>query len=282
MRVIYYLIRTIYSFIFIFIIVGTTYIAPARAQDKVLESITDCDVLAAHPDDPQRVAQGVADDQIVHSLAIEACNNALKAEASQPRFAFQLGRAKLASGLKAEATLDFRKAADVNYAAAWAYLGDAFQFGHVGQPAYQDAANAYSKALQLGFQPAKGLLEMMFFDKSQYGSDLIDLFYTGDFRELQLRVGESPTRHEEMAYIFAFSQKAIAECTLPFAAKSIAPLYVQRMQITLDSDVAKSARFAGAEASGEYDATIFLKKHGCESPVSRQVFGNFDRFMVSK
>ena len=40
---------------------------------SVLDLVDECDVLAAHPDDTQRMAEGVADDQIVPRLAIMAC-----------------------------------------------------------------------------------------------------------------------------------------------------------------------------------------------------------------
>src|SRR6202023_83825 len=51
---------------------------PASAQQSVLDDVDECDSLAAHPSDPERLADGVADDAIVPKLAVAACEAAVK------------------------------------------------------------------------------------------------------------------------------------------------------------------------------------------------------------
>lgn len=55
--------------------------------------VTDCDLLAAHPDDEQRAdVPGVLFEEIEASRALPACQNALSEFPETPRFLFQLGR----------------------------------------------------------------------------------------------------------------------------------------------------------------------------------------------
>ena len=56
-------------------------ISPAKA-DTV---ITECDRLAAHPEDPQKVTPGVHQNDIDYPKAIAACEQALVANPSEPR-----------------------------------------------------------------------------------------------------------------------------------------------------------------------------------------------------
>src|SRR5688572_17258517 len=93
------------------------------AESAIFALVTECDLLAAHPADPQRMSDGVSDDEIVPRLAITACQAAMKKAPNDPRHAFHMGRAQLALGRKAEAKTYFDAAAKQNYAAAFAYLG---------------------------------------------------------------------------------------------------------------------------------------------------------------
>src|SRR5688572_14032548 len=90
-------------------------------EDSVFAQVDECDVLAAHPDDPERLADGLEDDAIVPRLARMACDRAVRRSPGEARFVFQLGRALLAAGQEADATARFRQAADRGYGAAVAY-----------------------------------------------------------------------------------------------------------------------------------------------------------------
>ena len=86
----------------------------------MFNDVDECDLLAAHPADPERLADGVADGTLVPRLAVKACEAAVKQNSKELRFAYQLGRAYLAANRKDNAAEQFKRAADGNYAAAFA------------------------------------------------------------------------------------------------------------------------------------------------------------------
>lgn len=53
---------------------------------------TECDSLAAHPEDPQRVAPGLPREAVDLDRAFEACNLALLADPLDPRLNYQMSR----------------------------------------------------------------------------------------------------------------------------------------------------------------------------------------------
>ena len=65
-------------------------------------TITECDRLASHPSDPERVTEGVARQDMKKPAAIEACRAALKKDPDNPRLNYQLARAYGYSGLHKE------------------------------------------------------------------------------------------------------------------------------------------------------------------------------------
>jgi hypothetical protein len=60
--------------------------------EKPDPSAHQCDILAASPTDPARLAPGVEDDAIDVGAALRACRDALRDDPKQARFWFQLGR----------------------------------------------------------------------------------------------------------------------------------------------------------------------------------------------
>jgi hypothetical protein len=71
---------------------------------------TECDRLASHPDDPNRVAEGRERQAIDLPKAIAACEAAVRAEPGNPRLNYQLARVYGYSG-QGEKALPYRKAA---------------------------------------------------------------------------------------------------------------------------------------------------------------------------
>jgi tetratricopeptide (TPR) repeat protein len=68
--------------------------APRYDAAKYSQQPTACDVLAAHPDDPGRVAPGRTQKQIAEDYpgAIAACRSALERDPENPRLHYQLAR----------------------------------------------------------------------------------------------------------------------------------------------------------------------------------------------
>lgn len=101
---------------------------------KEAHLITDCDRFAASPSDPTRPIgiAGVVFNQIDAAKAIQACQVALTERPSDPRTAFQLGRAFHKAGdaaSSAEAVRLYRKAADAGYVPAVYNLGLMYRIG---------------------------------------------------------------------------------------------------------------------------------------------------------
>lgn len=131
---------------------------PLAAQEY--EETHKCDELAAHPNDPNRWAAGVPDEEIIPGPAVKFCREAVKEYPDTPRFAFQLGRAMWAANRIDEGTEVFRKLEeDFEYGPVYAYLGDAYMYGIGGVEADEElAVSLYEIAAEEGFSPAEDVL----------------------------------------------------------------------------------------------------------------------------
>lgn len=92
-------------------------------QNPALDTVTDCDRLAANPPDPDRVAPGVEREDVELAKAIDACRAAVVASPDVGRLSYQLGRCLFYSGQISEALTSFRQAASLGYRQAHFILG---------------------------------------------------------------------------------------------------------------------------------------------------------------
>lgn len=92
-------------------------IANARTFDtkRYSQQPTECDRLAAHPEDPDRVAPGVKQSQVDLPAAIAACETAVKADPRNPRLRYQLARVYGYSGQGEKAAPHRAAAVEANY-----------------------------------------------------------------------------------------------------------------------------------------------------------------------
>lgn len=74
------------------------------------QAVTECDRLAAHPDDPHRVAAGVPQSAVDLPAAIAACERAVSSDPRNPRLRYQLARVYGYSG-QGERGVEHREAA---------------------------------------------------------------------------------------------------------------------------------------------------------------------------
>ena len=114
------------------------------------EAVTECDRLAAGPDDPKRVAPAVYDDAVDGKAAEAACRKALKASPDVARFRYQLGRALEAEEDYDAAMAAYEQAFDNGYAAAADAEGMLFDYGLGREIDYDKAAELYQRALDAG------------------------------------------------------------------------------------------------------------------------------------
>lgn len=122
--------------------------APVRATVK-------CDEAAAHPEDKGRKATGVADEDLVPYLGVEACAAAIKQLPALGRLHFQLGRALWAAEEYDDAVLAFLAAQERGYAPAYYYLALVFEEGRGGEKSDDKAAaDLYLLGALADFPPA--------------------------------------------------------------------------------------------------------------------------------
>ncbi len=110
---------------------STAVAAPAAATTaavpfdpaKYSQAVTECDRLAAHPEDPHKVQPGLDRGAIDLPKAIAACEAAVKSDPANPRLNYQLARVYGYSG-QGERAIPFRKAAtDADYPQALFVVG---------------------------------------------------------------------------------------------------------------------------------------------------------------
>ncbi|MEO9468085.1 hypothetical protein [Parasphingorhabdus sp.] len=93
--------------------------APAAIQtfdpDAHSQTITQCDQLISHPDDPYRVAPGVGRKNADLPAAISACETAIAEDAGNPRLNYQLARAYGYSGMGQKALPYRKKSVEAGY-----------------------------------------------------------------------------------------------------------------------------------------------------------------------
>lgn len=101
--------------------------------------LDNCDLLAGHPTDPQRVHAGVAYQLLRPAVAIPACREALSREPDNPRFLTQLARALEKAGEYEEAVELNLAALNMDYLGAFHNLGNLYRKG-AGVPRDQEKA----------------------------------------------------------------------------------------------------------------------------------------------
>ena len=98
------------------------------------EEVTECDLAAAHPLDPARVAPGVETNDVVTHVAISACRKALQENPDVARFHYQLGRvlyywAGANDADNTEAVAHVKHASDMGYTQAMFVYGLLLRYG---------------------------------------------------------------------------------------------------------------------------------------------------------
>lgn len=101
---------------------------------KYSQTVTECDRLASHPEDPYHVSPGFEKPQIDLPRAIEACRAAVAADPRNPRLNYLLGRVLGYSGRGAEGIANRQAAVDTDYPQALFVIGYITLFGMNQQP----------------------------------------------------------------------------------------------------------------------------------------------------
>jgi tetratricopeptide (TPR) repeat protein len=104
------------------------------AKANYSQAVTECDRMASHPDDPDRVAPGRERAEIDLPQAIAACEAAVSADPKNPRLRYQLGRMLGYAGRGQEALGHRAAAVEANYPQALFVIGYITMLGMNEQP----------------------------------------------------------------------------------------------------------------------------------------------------
>jgi hypothetical protein len=124
---------------------------------------TECDRLAAYPDDSDKVAEGIAWDNLDPRMAVPACQQALSKSPNNPRLMYQLGRSLDKAKRFDESIRWYRKAAEQGYSEAQFRLGVRYLIGKkIVAKDYSKAFKWFRKAAEQGHARAQGKLGDMY------------------------------------------------------------------------------------------------------------------------
>lgn len=134
-------------------VVNTATASPAVSQ---------CDLSASHPDDPQKVADGVAWDNLNVDSALLACEQAISSQPGNARIQFQYARVLDKQKSYEKAFEYYLKSAKQGYTIAQNSLGLAYEWGQGVEANNQQALYWYSKAANHGYAQAQNNLGTMY------------------------------------------------------------------------------------------------------------------------
>jgi len=133
------------------------------------QTVTECDRLAAHGSDPERVADGVSSSGMDKPAAIEACKQAVEDDPDNRRLIYQLGRAYSYTGNWEDGLPLVKQAADMGHQQSQFVYGYVKAYGLDGNPADLCEAESYwamsaeqgRRAAQISYprMAAKGLFD---------------------------------------------------------------------------------------------------------------------------
>ena len=276
-----------------------------EADELVFNDVHSCDMVAGHPDDPQRFDE-VDDEYLIPNKAIAICNQAIDDYPDTPRFYFQIGRALWKAQRYDEAVAAFKVAITMNYDPAAKYLGDAYREG-LGLPRGETvdkklAEKLYKRAMKAGFSPAtlalweltqgpiiKDTDKAVVFDASKFqDSRTMENLYEGNFEALNKRAVYS------LYYVEGMFNRLV-DLANPFIDASCVSM-VRRSMHQYGVGIARiGALINNAKNLGELavtlmtseliqdkalkDTIILVEKYGCESHVAKRIVDNSNKFI---
>jgi TPR repeat protein len=138
----------------------------------VQAQVTECDRLAAHPSDPDKLTEGVVTPVVMQALkpAIAACEQAVAADPENPRLNYQLGRVLFYNQEYARGFRHVEKAATLRHRQAQFVAGLIYADGQEGfikpdpcrsVPLWQDAADRghYAAEVSLSRNYLRGIYD---------------------------------------------------------------------------------------------------------------------------
>ena len=272
------------------VFVGFSILGPAVAQeteadeiviDSVFDLVSECDLLASDPFDLNRLSDGVAQEDIVGTLAVIACESAIADDPENARDHFQLARSYLALDQKDLALAALIKAAQQEYAPAFGYLGDFYQLGLGVDVNLARAKEYYEFASQNGYEISAGQIEAITFDATKYASRLVGEIYSSG---AGAKIGANSERSGriERNYLFNFYQAFSSICGLEMPSNVMLKPYTLRYPTDYSFDQDEDILVIIQSEIGQRDAQYFADRHTCDGPISKVFKAQLIQFFSSK
>lgn len=128
--------------------------AMAGTGDAGQVAVTECDRLASHPEDPNRVAPGVERKDIDLPVATAACERAVAGDPGNARTRYQLARLLFYGNQHAEAVAEMKRAADAGHPQAQFVFGTFVARARPGAPSDICVAEDYWRKSAAGGRQA--------------------------------------------------------------------------------------------------------------------------------
>jgi tetratricopeptide (TPR) repeat protein len=267
---------------------------------EMMMEVTRCDELAAHPKDPERMATGLSMDRIVPKLARVACTEEVKKYPKEARFHYQLGRAYYAAEQYDQAIKHFEKASKMNYAMAYYNLGYMNQEGEGFSINHNKAIQLFRKSVELGGIGEEQLLGLIFVSKGYSNPGLMQNLYDGVFNNIKGNTSDIGAYLTQFVGLFEntggcdniISAKARLKLAQQSGMNSLGKMFGMMAQAKKDRN--QTGNFAAGYNAGQQmtenivveveairqDAQLFYERHGCQSTVAKQIFGNIDKYTL--
>lgn len=254
----------------------TVLCASVFAQDSIslLDEVDTCDILAAHPDDPLRVAPGVPDEDIVPRLVETACIASMENTNDVPRHAFQLSRALLELDRRKEALTLLQRAADAGSAIAHIFIGDSYQFGWVSDADPEKALEHYERARSMGLLIADVAIDQLIMDP--------DIFTTGAMVQVLADADiDTAARYAQNRlappYLYAFALELAERCGAFLRPESVALLQDYRFPPGWSPVAEDGDHDIGVQdVLATYDVEVLVDRHGCIGVVVESIANSFN------
>ena len=127
-----------------------------------LNTISECDISAAHPNDPNKVSDGVEWDSLDTNVALKACDQEIKRQPDNARIQFQYARVLDKNKSYDKSFIYYRMAAKQGYMLAQNSLGLAYEWGQGVKVNLENALYWYRKAAKQGYSQAQNNLGTMY------------------------------------------------------------------------------------------------------------------------
>lgn len=266
-----------------------------------------CDQLTAHPEDADRRAVGVPDEELVPAKAVEACHQAALLDGENARLRFQYGRALDAAGYTDEAAETFHQAAGLGSCAAKAFLADYYLHGAIadGEGTETETARRLYEEAAPCFPPAAAAASMLTYRPDKFHEpEAMTALYEGRIDDLNL------LRPLVASYVRGIDSAA----GMPFHPVGTECLQWAQTELRRNLEAAEQgdprnlgerawvevlrrvSGWAGGavdpvrlgdlrryqedlEELGAKDGLLLFERHGCEGPVIEQVFDSVEDFL---